>query len=135
MILLMIVSSLFFPDFLLVKIIEKPYLPMGTLVAWLSLLSFALLPWLMSSSIRLGETMYFLVLKYITYLATGLAFTWPFVGRVLATNWSNSFNGAIQTFLGSDEAGYVFWRFTGLIVMLPLLVFILIWGQYLVRKL
>jgi len=135
LILLLIAASKFFPDFLVMAIFEEPYLPMGTIVAWLAILSIAALPWLTSAGLRRGGTIYFLILKYVTYLATGLALTWPFVGRLLATNWSYSFSNAVQGFAGSAEAGYLFWRFTGLIVLLPLIVFILIWGQYLVKKL
>ena len=135
LILLMILASKFFPDFLVLALLKEPYLPMGTLVAWLAIISIAILPWLASSGVRQGQTLYFLVLKYLTFLATGSALLWPFVGRLLAGNWHFSFSNAAVEFIGSPEAGFLYWRFTGLVVMLPLLVFILIWGQYLVRKL
>ena len=120
---------------MVVAIIEDPYLPLGTLIAWFSLVSLAILPWLTSASLRAGQTMFFLVLRNVTFLAAGLAPSWPFVGRLLAGNWHYSFSGAITEFTGSAEAGFYYWRYTGLVVMLPLVVFILVWGQYLIKKL
>ena len=134
-ILMMLVASYFYPDILLLALIEDPYLPFGNLLAWLAIISFAILPWLSSDELRSGRTMYFLVLRFVTFIVSGLAFLWPFVGRYLAGNWHNSFSSAATGFTGSPEAGFFFWRYTGLIVMLPILVFVMIWGQYLARKL
>ena len=133
-ILLMLGATIFYKDLLVITILKDPYLPLGTIVAWLSLGSLTVLPWLSSSAIREGRTLYFLVLKYVTWLAGTLAILWPFLGRLLAGNWHYSFSN-ISSFVGSIEAGYLFWRLTGLIVVLPFVVFVLILGHYLVRKL
>lgn len=133
-ILVMLLATVFFPQFLEITLARDPYLPLGTFVAWFSIISLTSLPWLTTKALREAPNLFFLVLRYVTCLAAGLALLWPFVGRLLAGNWHYNF-GYSTSFIGSAEAGYIFWRYTGLIVILPLFVFILILGHYLTRKL
>lgn len=126
-ILIMLYGSTFGPTLLLYPILDDPYLPYGTIAAWLALVSFAALPLLTSSATRNAEGLFFLILRNLTFIGIALAFIWPFIGRLLAGNWNYNFSPR-KEFVGSPEASYWFTRYTGLILLLALVAFLFLLG-------
>ena len=125
MMLLMISATVFYPKFLLIPIIEEPFLPMGTFVAWFALIAVNLQPYLLSQRIRTSSKILYRMLRTITLLFSSLAILWGFIARILAGNWNYTFRST-PDFIGSVHAGQLFEMFWQTLAIVPLAILFIV---------
>jgi hypothetical protein len=123
--LLMLSATVFYPKFLLIALLEDPYLPMGTIVAWFALVAVNMLPYLLSARLRTSKNLLYRILRTIAYLFAGLALFWGFISRLLAGNWNYTFRSK-PDFVGSVLAGEVFEIFWQTLAIVPLAILLII---------
>lgn len=113
---------------LLMAILEDPYLPAGTLITWLGLISLAL-------SVKFGigascpKWMRSLIL-----ISMILAFSWGMICYLLSGNWAFNFSN-IQEFQGGQTAMKIFWIFTYSVASIPILILLIHWVMRLISHL
>ena len=109
---------------LLTSLLNKPYIPNGTIITWLGLLSlpFMIFSWRKFSKINPTRISRLLnIMLAVTFI---IELAWPFVSYILAGNWSFSFSGEAAGFTGSEMAFQFFIYYTAIAVLSPLLVII-----------
>lgn len=121
----MLSATIFYPKFLLFSIIDDPFLPMGTFVAWFALIAINFQPYLLSKRLRSNRSTLYRILRPATYFLSTLAILWVLISRVLAGNWNYTFKST-PDFVGSVLAGEIFELFWKGLVIGPLVILIII---------
>lgn len=97
-------------------ILKKPFLPAGTLISWVFLISFPLLFLVLSE--RTGQKSRGLkIFRAVVKFALGMGILWGFVAYFLSGNWNYVFT--------NEKKALIWIAYTGLIVVLPVLSFLI----------
>ena len=94
-------------------------LPLGTLTTWAALISLPLVFLTTASRIGYPASTVSKLIRTTWILSLCLSVLWGFVAFALAGNWAFNFSGA-QTLMGV-ESSKIFWNYTYISVILPLL--------------
>jgi hypothetical protein len=119
-----------FPDYLLLGLIENPYLPLGTILTWIGFISWTTFFYFSSLALFQNPSNSAKRIKRIFQFLLLLSLLWIFIGYGLANNWAMSFSGSISDFRGSYKASLVYWGFDYFLFFAPILVFFI----YLILK-
>lgn len=123
LVLLIVIIFLFFPEVLLISIIKSTYLPLGTFITWIGLISYVSFFYYLHQLRMISKLA---VLKIIGKLFTSLRFIsyfWGFIAYLLAANWSMTFYGSISVFRGSYDASLYYWGVIYGLLIIPVLLF------------
>ena len=103
---------------------NDPYIPMGTPITWLGIISLPLSIYLGNKKFRNPSNSKSKFLSSFLKICLVLAILWAPVCYLLAGNFSNTFTEK-EEFQGGQLAMQWFWRFTYGIVIAPILIFII----------
>lgn len=120
---------------LLVKpLVSDPYIPLGTPITWLGIISLPLSFYLCIEKLRNPIDPITKYLSVILKFFLVLAVLWTPICYMLSGNFSNSFTEKAE-FQGGQTAMKWFWRYTYSMVLGPLLILIVFWIFSLLGKL
>ena len=94
--------------------------PLGTITTWAGIIALPCLIFYSIKSFHLPKDEFMGVFRTINLIIIFLAACWGIVSRFLAGNWSFSFSGYAEGFVGSDRAYIVFQQYTIFSLILPL---------------
>jgi len=107
--------------------------PWGTLVSWIGLIAFTFTIYLAFNKIdRFSNSVHRKIRIAFGGIVT-LALSWVLIGFLLAGNWAFTFQNHDE-FRGSIEASRYFWIFTASLVLLPVLLFLILWLLLMIKK-
>lgn len=109
---------------LTLPLISNPYVPWGTLITWVGLVSLPLCLYLGFKGIYQPTGKKYKLISGVVKMLVVLSFLWVPVSYLLAGNLSFSFTET-PGFQGGQIAMRMFWIFSGALVVLPLLSFTL----------
>lgn len=112
---------------------ESLGMPWGTLITWLGFLGLAGSVYFAFPGIRTPRNRIQRFLRTAWLGGMFLAVAWPFVSYYLAGNWSNTFR-AQEEFRGSTRASIYFWYLCAATAMVPLLVLLGAFLEYLLGR-
>ena len=101
-----------------IKAIEMPF---GTIITWLGLIAFSSTIYFGVKKIYYPKTKVSLVFKKIEVFLIVLSCLWGIIGYYLAGNWAYNFTNK-SVFSGSEQAAAIFWNFSYILFISPLLV-------------
>ncbi len=111
---------------LLIKSIPGlPNLPVGTIITWMGIIGLHLFIYTVIKRIKRSDRKIELAIKNTSQFFLVLSFLWGLISYGLAGTWSYNF-GPKSSFVGSVEAGVVFWTFTKVIVAIPIVLLLLL---------
>lgn len=109
---------------LLASLLNKPYIPFGTFMTWLGLLSLPSMIFFWRKFSNKTSTRISRLTKIMLSVTFIVELGWPFVSYGLAGNWSFSFSSESAGFAGSEKAYQFFIYYTAIAALLPLFLII-----------
>ncbi len=100
--------------------------PLGTIVSWIGLTALTSTIYLAFNKIYRASNSAHKKIRIAFGGIVILAFSWILIGFLLAGNWAFTFQNHDE-FRGSIEASRYFWIFTASLVLLPVLLFLILW--------
>jgi hypothetical protein len=94
--------------------------PLGTITTWAGIIALPCVIFYSIKSFHPPKSEFMRVFRSINLIIIFLAACWGIVSYFLARNWSYSFSGYAEGFVGSDRAYIVFQQYTIFSVLLPL---------------
>ncbi|MEJ2257556.1 MAG: hypothetical protein P8X98_11230 [Woeseiaceae bacterium] len=107
---------------LLVEPLRLSGLPLGTLIAWIGIVSLPMASFLGFHRFLNRETRPARISRSLMICLLLLGAAWGFVAYGLAGNWAFNFSNQTDSFRGSAAAGEIFWAYSKSIVSVTLLV-------------
>lgn len=108
-------------ELLLITLHEPSHLPSGTIITWLGLIALPVALLSTSEWLFLRKAhgkLYGTLLRLCLLIST----FWGFISYGLSGRWNFTFRGDSPTYVGSAQAGEIFWNLTYTLVALPVLV-------------
>ena len=100
--------------------------PLGTLVSWIGIIAFAFTIYLSFNRIHHANNSFHRIIRIVSGSIVVLALFWGLIGFLFAGNWAFTFQNHDE-FRGSIEASGYFWIFTATLILLPVLLFLILW--------
>jgi hypothetical protein len=105
---------------LVAPLADQPFIPFGTLMTWLGLLSLPTMIFFWRKVAAKPNNRLTRVFNIILIVIFIIEFSWPFVSYGLAGNWAFSFSANSEGFRGSVMASQFFTYFSAFAALLPL---------------
>jgi hypothetical protein len=109
---------------------KDPYIPLGNVLTWLSVIALPCSMYLGIKRVRMPQSKLDRVFKALVIVGVVFGVLWYPVSWYLADNFSGSFGGG-GPFRGSARAGEYYWHYTYAVVGYPLI----LWAFHLVLRL
>ncbi len=116
---------------LMMELIDKSAIPLGTPITWAGMIAFPFAVFFGIRRIRIPSERFCRLLQMLLFVSIGLAFIWVPVSYLISGNLSFSFSEK-QAFRGGQTAMKLFWIYSFVTGLLPLLVLFLFWISILV---
>jgi hypothetical protein len=106
---------------------------LGTLVSWIGLISVTFTIYLAFNKIHHSNNSFHRIIRIVSGSIVVLALFWGLIGFLFAGNWAFTFQNHDE-FRGSIEASRYFWIFTATLILLPVLLFLILWLLLLIKR-